>query len=210
MRAPRASLTPPSPFQGGAVMEHVFMSEWWEWPTMFQAKSVPFAATHEGGQIKCLGNPVVWLGVFGNFCVCTVAGLLFARHAVMSAGKPAAAVEEGAVELDRRGWAIPFFVLWSGYLLNLVPYQLIKRSKFVYHYIPALMVGVLLFAFALEAVWGWAGRSKSAAPTRVAQLITVALFSLVSFGFYFWGLPFAYGLRISPADSRARLWSDRW
>jgi len=44
---------------GGAVMVHPFMSEWYEWPIM-NAHSVPFASTSKGGQIKAQGNPSVW------------------------------------------------------------------------------------------------------------------------------------------------------
>jgi dolichyl-phosphate-mannose--protein O-mannosyl transferase len=188
------------------------MSQWWEWPTQFGASTVPFAATREGGQIKALGNPAVWLGSFGNFCVATVVGwgcaLLpgAARNvaaAVGAGGKGTAALDHPA-----RGWLIPFVVLWAGYLLNLVPYQLIARSKFVYHYIPALMVGVLLFALSVDfllAVVG--GRAKARV---LAALIAAALFATVAFAFYFWNVPYGYGYRISPEQGKARLWSRKW
>ena len=41
------------------------------------------------------------------------------------------------------------------YYINLVPYQLIKRSKFVYHYIPALLMGVQLVVFVCHVAVRW-------------------------------------------------------
>ena len=199
---------------GGAVMEHPFMSQWWEWPTQFGASTVPFAATREGGQIKALGNPAVWLGVFANFCGATVVG--WGCIALWGAGSPllrqaadaVGAGGEGAAALDKQGWLIPFVVLWSGYLLNLVPYQLIARSKFVYHYIPALVVGVLLFALSVDwllSVVGGRARARV-----LAALIAAALFATVAFAFYYWNVPYGYGYRITPEQNKARLWSRKW
>ena len=44
----------------------------------------------------------------------------------------------------------------SRYYINLVPYQLIKRSKFVYHYIPALLHGVMLLVVVCDIALKWA------------------------------------------------------
>lgn len=219
---------------GGAVMEHPFMSEWYEWPTM-DARTVPFAATHEGGQLRALGNPAVWWGVWSNFLVVTgvtaVAGALLASLGKGASGAvaralgkapavPAEADDVGSVapaavagvltapsELDTRGWVVPLVVLWSGYLLNLVPYTLIARSKFVYHYVPALMVGVLLIGFAVEAAWAVAGRLGR---RSLALALSVAWFAAVTWAFWYWGFPYAYGIKISPAEDAARKWRSRW
>jgi dolichyl-phosphate-mannose--protein O-mannosyl transferase len=134
-------------------MEHPFMSQWWEWPTM-DASTVPFAATHEGGQLKALGNPAVWWGVTANFLAATpLWALVYLR--LREWGGLRARFPRSAAALDPL--LIPFATLYAGYLLNLVPYQLITRSKFVYHYIPALMQGVLLFATCVEALVRFGG-----------------------------------------------------
>lgn len=212
---------------GGAVMIHPFMSEWYEWPIM-DAKSVPFSATTEGGQIKAMGNPAVWWGAFGNFVLCTVfaagwlllrAGKACARPAKRPAAKggvPAGLVPAGGAApapeapfVPPQGWFIPFVTLWCGYILNLVPYMGISRSKFVYHYIPALMVAVLLTALALEGVWAWAG-TATGSKRSAAALITLACYGLVTAGFWYWGLPYAYGIRLDYAQNQARQWNHKW
>lgn len=178
------------------------MSQWWEWPTM-NASTVPFAATLEGGQLKALGNPAVWWGVSAVVVLVTPVWLLVAFR---GAGRWANR-ERVVRALDPL--IIPFATLYLGYMLNLVPYQLITRSKFVYHYIPALMVGVLLFATSMEGFLrtaklhgGWSHRG--------GLLIAIVLFLIVSYAFVYWGIPFAYGYKLSVRALQARLWNKKW
>ena len=201
------------------------------------ARIVPFAASSEGGQLKTVGNPAVWWGVFGNFLVVTAVGALWMGRALLGLGasKPAAAAAAPAAAapaaaaaaaadpllapllapsaLDARGWAIPWVVLWSGYLLNLVPYMLIARSKFVYHYMPALMVGAALFALSMEALWGWAARAAAPAPRvrlAAAGAVTAAAFGAVTAAFFYFGLPFVYGYKLTHEQHQARMWNSKW
>lgn len=86
------------------------------------------------------------MGVFGNFLVVSLVFVLVSARFILAGRWTEPGPADDGSELNSRGWVIPFVTLWSGYLLNLVPYRLIARSKFVYHYIPALMIGVLLCA----------------------------------------------------------------
>ncbi len=176
------------------------MSQWWEWPTM-DASTVPFAATHEGGQLKALGNPAVWWGVTANFLAVTPLWALVALR-LRDWGGVRARFPATAAALDPL--LIPFATLYAGYLLNLVPYQLIARSKFVYHYIPALMQGVLLFATAAEGMVRFGG-VLGGAPRLASRAALLALYALVLAGFLYWGLPYGYGYKISPRQNAARM-----
>lgn len=177
------------------------MSQWYEWPTM-NASTVPFAATKEGGQLKALGNPAVWLGVTLVFCLSSFLWVLVGgRVRGWWVGTPAAAALDPLI--------IPFITLYLGYLLNLVPYQLITRSKFVYHYIPALMVGVLLFATSLEVLLR-AATVRGKCSTFLARLLTTFLFIIVLWAFWYWGVPYSYGYKISQRGNAARLWNKKW
>lgn len=145
-------------------------------------------------------------------------------HAVsaLPAGGPAGGVssivgDSEPLYTPPQGWVIPGVVLWSGYLLNLVPYMGISRSKFVYHYIPALMVAVLLAAYALEAAWCAAvalsppASQRRAALKGAATLLTLAWFGVVAAGFWYWCIPFGYGQSRLPWDQvQARKWNAKW
>jgi len=99
--------------------------------------------------------------------------------------------------------------LTAGYYANLVPYELITRSKFIYHYNPALLVGVLLLATVLDAAWAAAvaGRRRQGA---AAAALAAAVAAGAAAGFVYWGLPYVYGVRLSPAAAAARKWRDNW
>ena len=251
---------------GGAVMIHPFMSEWREWP-LLTGKSVPFATSRRGGQLKAIGNPGVWWQATGFFAVSLCVGLLwFAAHgyalgcagmawfddhvrealragvaapsaaggkgakaaaaAVGGARKPALhAAEEGAAasaavspasapSCDGRPtpfW-IAFCTLWVGYLANLVPYELITRSKFIYHGVPCIMVGVLLVSVSLEYAAHWANVSGGGGTARrvPVALLTAASFAAAGLGFWYWGLPYVYGYPLTHEQNEARRWNPNW
>lgn len=89
----------------------------------------------------------------------------------------------------------------------------IARSKFVYHYIPALMVGVLLTSLAVQFLWARAtapAGTRSAAWRFIAPAVTVAAFAIVSAAFYYWCLPYGYGMRLSWEQHQARKWVAKW
>jgi len=43
-------------------------------------------------------------------------------------------------------------LLFTGYLLHYVPYLLMQRTLFVYHYLPALLFSTLLLAATVELI----------------------------------------------------------
>jgi hypothetical protein len=132
-------------------MIHPSMSEWPEWPLM-TGRHVPFGRTRRGGTMKALGNP----GVYWQVAACVACSAIVAAGMGLRAAWSAAvalkagpraraaalaiaashrgtvwAVARGTNDLGGGGWFIPFFTLLFGYFINLVPYQLIKRSKCV-------------------------------------------------------------------------------
>ncbi|RYY32896.1 hypothetical protein EON62_04820, partial [archaeon] len=72
----------------------------------------------------------------------------------------------------------------AGYVLNLLPYVMVQRSCFVYHYMPALMYGELAAAVLLDSVIG-NKRMKTAAPLVLGAVI-------ISYIFF---CPWIYGIR---------------
>jgi dolichyl-phosphate-mannose--protein O-mannosyl transferase len=121
---------------------------------------------------------------------------------------------------DSDARATPLWValvtLTCGYLANLVPYELITRSKFLYHYTPALLIGILLAATCVDAAWAWAyalGAKRAAEHPnrRLAVAIGTALLALAAgAGFYYWGLPSVYGLKLTHEQAQARKWREGW
>ena len=87
----------------------------------------------------------------------------------------------------------------------------------MYHYIPALMVCVLLAAYTLEGVWCAAvafsrpGSGRRAALKAGAVLLSLAWFGVVAWGFWYWAIPFGYGQsRLPWEEVQARKWNPKW
>jgi dolichyl-phosphate-mannose--protein O-mannosyl transferase len=114
------------------------------------------------------------------------------------------------------GFVNPFITLLLGYYLNLVPYQLIERSKFTYHYIPALIVGMMFTVFVADTVLRVAdlplsGRSAWVVNRKLlARGIVCFLYVCACAGFYYWALPYALGIPLSVEEHRARMWVRSW
>ena len=128
--------------QPGLGMDHYYYSPWYEWPLMMKPMYYASAAFKPEGMsyaIFCFGNPWVWLvglGGIGFACCRWVKG-----HRYLVTGK------ESTFQIMRSDWDIaPAFVL-IGLLAQFLPWVLVPRSTFIYHYfasVPFLMLGTVL------------------------------------------------------------------
>ena len=76
----------------------------------------------------------------------------------------------------------------------------------MYHYIPALMVGMMVTAFALDRLEVAARRAGWAMPS----VATYAVAAVVAAGFLYWGLPDVYGYPLTQEQRAARQWNAKW
>ena len=81
---------------------------------------------HKISNIFLIGNPVVWWAVI--FSVLISCGLLFFKS-------------------FRKNLSWIFYVLILGYFANLLPFILIGRVTFLYHYLSSLIFGILILVF---------------------------------------------------------------
>ncbi len=159
---------------GSGPQVHPYCSAWWSWPLMLRPMSYYYQ--NQGGwviSVQAMGNPFLWWLV-------------------------AAAVVVSVPPLLRKRcpWELQFAL--GNYLLHWLPWALVKRCIFIYHYLPALVFGCVVLAWWVERLWqrghrGWAG------------LIMV----LPAVGLGFW-LPVYLGLPLRPAAWQWRFWLPSW
>ncbi|KKU17011.1 MAG: Glycosyl transferase family 39 [Parcubacteria group bacterium GW2011_GWC1_45_9] len=124
----------------------------------------------DSARIYLIGNPVIWfLGFFGIFA------FLFLK---ISAEKK--------------------ILLWLLYLANLVPFILVSRVLFLYHYLLALIVSVMAFSLVVDEVF----KEKKI-------FVWGAVLALAVFGFLFFA-PLSYGFPLSETGFARRQWSSFW
>lgn len=153
---------------------HPYCSAWWSWPLMLRPLSY-YYQSHDGWvtHVQAMGNPVLWWLV--------LAAVLFSLP-----------------QLRRRDcpWTLQFAL--GNYLLQWLPWALIRRCVFLYHYLPALVFGCVVLAWGLVTLW-----------QRGYQRVTGALLALPAIALAFW-LPVYLGLPLTPTAWRWRFWLPSW
>ena len=165
----------------GRGMDHPFYSPWYEWPLNKRPMYYSMAQLMPEGynsSIFCFGNPVVWTA--GLIGILAVAFVWAKRHLYANVKK-----NDSILHLYSESWDIaPAFVL-IGLLAQFLPWVLVPRGTYIYHYfasVPFLILGVMLFLY-------WIVRKMPVAGRAVLILLLVA--ALVLFiAFY----PYASGV----------------
>ncbi|UTA49138.1 phospholipid carrier-dependent glycosyltransferase [Simiduia sp. 21SJ11W-1] len=180
---------------------HPYCSAWYQWPYQGRPMSYLFERVPLGGgegfrAIHLLGNPLLYL-----------LSALAALWLVMVCGRDfLVACFSKASALATRPL---LWVIVAGFLGNWLPWLLVSRCLFSYHYEPASV-----FAFAaLAGLLAQAGRARGRAPravwgqaSAVAAVLTVL--AIVAVAVYF--MPLALGLPVSREGFYSRMWFSFW
>ncbi len=140
----------------GLGMDHFFYSPWYEWPLMMTPMYYASAAFKPEGMsyaIFCFGNPWVW--------VIGIAGICYAVFAWVRGHLYGVPNKEGRIHLLRNDWDIvPAFIL-IGLLAQFLPWVLVPRGTYIYHYfasVPFLILGTTLLLHRITLRWPQGGR----------------------------------------------------
>lgn len=112
-------------------------SMWVTWPIMARPISYFWSTSGDGTYAFAysIGNPFIWLiSLFGVILSC---GLLVSR------------LLQG-YQVGRSNFGIKHFLLLLLYFANWLPYALVARVMYIYHYLPALLIGVVLFILVIN------------------------------------------------------------
>lgn len=103
------------------------------------------------------------------------------------------------VRRDKLNYALRtcIFLFW-GWLINLLPYILVDRSAFVYHYLPGLIYAQLLSGVVVDQL-----PMVLRLPSTVIILVAV----VATFVYY---APWVYCFPLSSAEHAARRWLPKW
>ncbi|KKS64570.1 MAG: hypothetical protein UV34_C0037G0001 [Parcubacteria group bacterium GW2011_GWB1_42_6] len=151
----------------GITGEHPYGSKWFQWP--FNQKPIYYwnlenpTISGQIGKIYFSGNPILWW----------LAGLSVLAIIVLSFFKK-----------YRRNLEPIFFILIVGYFANLLPFILVDRVAFMYHYLPAVCFAIMILSILLAKFW----------PEKKAILLAILFLVLVGFISL---MPFSYGIPIS-------------
>lgn len=173
---------------------HVWESRWYEWPLnlrgiyYFVDKAESYTEEHPVVRmVYLLQNPAGALWVFAGVMSFMLVFLFIHRY------RHDIPKHHRVHDLYNRG-----SFLFTGYLLNLLPYVFIERCYFLYHYMPALTFGQLLTVYLIDAV-----------PNPLRFLLAGGIVTSVSASFVFWA-PWIYCLPIDFEGIARRQCMPRW
>lgn len=162
----------------GLGMDHAFYSPWYEWMTMqtpMYYASPSFTPDGWSYAIFCFGNPAVWY--------VGLAGVAYAVYRWVKAHRYRLEGSPGTWHVLADTWDIaPAFVL-IGLLAQLLPWILVPRGTYIYHYfasVPFLILGTVLLLNAVLKRWPRGGRKLMIAYLCVCLVLFVVLFPYAS------------------------------
>jgi len=186
------------------VATHTFASSWWSWPFIVSPHgyvplwlAVSTLSTSVKSTIVLLGSPAVWWIGFACIILVTeraVQGEELARSLWRRITKKQQSIESG-----RRGWdasatfiAVIFFFSW-------IPYVLISRITFIYHFYVSVPFLCLASAYFINKYWN----------TKKGKIITITFFVsvVVVFGLFY---PIISGAPTSTSWIDKLKWFPSW
>ena len=156
---------------------HFFESPWYEWPLivkpMWYFSGSDYLPANLVSSISCMGNPVVWWGGLLSL-IWVMARLAFAARG------------------DRR-----YLFIVVGFLAQYVPWILVPRCTFIYHYFASVPFIILATVAVLEWV-----RKRSPRVYRIGATAYCALASVMFIAFY----PLMSGLKVLRSYAQNLRW----
>ena len=169
----------------GLGMDHFFYSPWYEWPLMVTPMYYASAAFKPDGMsyaIFCFGNPGVWVVGLG--------GIGYALYRWIKGHQYGISGVEGKIHLLRNDWDVaPAFIL-IGLLAQFLPWVLVPRGTYIYHYfasVPFLILGTTLLLHHITLKWPQRGRW-----IWMGYLVACLLWFIILF-------PYASGITVAEA-----------
>ncbi len=149
---------------------HPDASPWWSWPLM---TTPAYYWSGPNASIYLLGNPIIWWGT-------TLLIIVITSNLVLS--------KVTTLAWRTKSPGINLWLPFTGYLIATLPYALVKRPLFMYHYLPSLIFALIFVVLWLDAA-GWMQIGKFTAQRKsyfAVLAVTVACFlflSSVSYGY---------------------------
>lgn len=161
--------------------EHTYNSKWFTWPLMLRGMDfwANYTAT-EKAHIYLLGNPLVWWT--SSYAIALL--LINFPPKLLHAWQ----------QRQPLNYAETFIIL--GWTANMLPFILVSRGVFMYHYMPALSFAILGLGLVMERLPG-------------SRWLMLGLLLLAILGFAYFA-PLSYGLALPAAELDQRFWLESW
>ncbi len=207
----------------GLGMDHAFYSPWYEWPLSIKPMYYAADAYEPAGyasSILSFGNPAVWW--VGLLCLLIVLYAFF-RHQAYPALFHGMRTDEKTYPFAPKGERdVRPALLLICFAAQYLPWTLVPRGTYIYHYFPSVPFIILCTALVMEYLSTWLvsraqthalynGLDDQAVSERVKRadrlcLSAVVLLILIAAGLFIAYFPYASGLMVPTGWLRAMNW----
>lgn len=166
-------------------------SDWYSWPFMIRPIKY-FSEIEEGrkSSIFFLGNPLVWwLAIIGLLSFL----YLLAKNYFYKL----------KLNIPKAFYSTNCYFLFSSYLLYFLPFASIQRFTLLYHYLPALVLSIILFSVFFDEIL------KTFLSEKKANFLFFGLLVSVFLIFLFFA-PLTYAFPLSETAFELRMWLPTW
>ncbi|MFT7559952.1 MAG: dolichyl-phosphate-mannose-protein mannosyltransferase [Flavobacteriales bacterium] len=174
---------------------HRYCSRWYSWPVMYKPISYHFEKIRKDGEtgkaqifkdIHLFGNPFLyWVSI--PIMLALISWFFMDVYRLFR----------------ERFLADDIFIkgfIFMGYGASYLPWSLVTRCTFLYHYQTAAVFSFLSTAYILSKLWSL---------NKVAKVGVAIVFAALIFSFVYW-LPFQLGIEISRSGFYQRMWFGSW
>eukprot|EP00300_Choanocystis_sp_HF-7_P014280 c18633_g1_i2.p1 GENE.c18633_g1_i2~~c18633_g1_i2.p1 ORF type:complete len:559 (+),score=128.69 c18633_g1_i2:41-1678(+) len=205
---------------------HHWQSYWYTWPLNLRGIACwngerQIVRQPDGSDVikqpfvYLLGNPFVWW--FSTACLALSPYVLFRQRASRVTRQWFGPEPKAKLKTDNdlaaftaRTSTFPdrfqymMFQLYLGWVASILPYALISRACFLYHYMPSLIFAVLISGVCLDV---WFELDQVHKLLRLSFVV----FWLAVFAWAFWFFaPLSYGDALTDEENRQLRWFDGW
>jgi len=183
-------------YHSGIDATHTFSSPWWSWPLMFNpfdpGVHVPlwmYSNTFDGtvSSIVLMGNPIIWW--------CGIPALIFIAARIVS----------DKVRRIGRDNSVALFILVP-FLLQWVPFVLITRILFIYHFMPNVPFMILALTYWVNELHLKASTRKGVASFVILCFLILTSAAVLFFLFY----PVISGYPVACEYKETLRWLSSW
>ncbi len=176
----------------GLGMDHPFQSPWWQWP--FILKPMWFAQDQYepagyASTIMCMGNP--WVFYIGAICMAALLVSLVGRYFHW---------QDRRLTLQRGDGNLTVFIIAIAFFSQYLPWVLVPRSMYMYHYFASVPFIILATAWTLNHL----GKKSQ----RLMRII-MAVYLVGALVFFIMFFPYASGYLTSTKWLDAMRWFSK-